>query len=191
QLQALRRTNADVCGISDLLYYDIARGTGHRYVYPPQERPWLLGASLFFRRALWERTRFVEVDVGMDALFVWATPADKVCALPEPRFAVHLIHHSNVSPKSPQGAWWSDHPVGEIAHLMGEDWQFYARADAALACPRPRPAEAVAAAAAEPEPEVRLEIVATDGVAHAEATPPARARPRGVYACLVHEARDC
>ena len=115
QMEALSRTNADVCGISDLLYLDLGRGGGHRYVYPPHERPWLLGASLFFRRELWERNRFVEVDVGMDALFVWATPPDKVHALSEPRFAVHLIHHSNVSPKSPQGAWWSDHPISDIA----------------------------------------------------------------------------
>jgi hypothetical protein len=189
QMQALRRTNADVCGISDLLYYDIGRGTGHRYVYPPQERPWLLGASLFFRRALWERTRFVEVDVGMDALFVWATPPEKVCALPEPRFAVHLIHHSNVSPKSPRGAWWSDCPVGDIGDLMGDDWQFYSHATGPVTCPRPRPPEPVAAAA--PEPEARVAIVATDGVAHEAPLAPARPSARGVYACLVHEARDC
>jgi hypothetical protein len=187
QTQALRRTNADVCGISDLLYYDIGRGTAHRYVYPRQERPWLLGASLFFRRALWERIPFVEVDVGMDALFVWATPPDKVCALPEPRFAVHLIHHSNVSPKSPQGSWWFDHPVGDIAGLMGQDWQFYSPERGTLACPRPRPAEIRTMG---PAPEARLEIVATDGMAH-EAPPQARPPARGVYACLVHEARDC
>jgi len=190
QWQALRRTNADVCGISDLLYYDIGRGTGHRYIYPPRERPWLLGASLFFRRGLWERTRFVEVDVGMDALFVWSTPPGKVCALPVPRFAVHLIHHSNVSPKSPQGTWWSDHPVGEIADLMGDDWQFYSRGGEPLACPRPRPAEPVTAA---PDPAARIEIVTTDGVAHEAPpeAPPVGPRARGIYACLVHEARDC
>jgi hypothetical protein len=181
QLHALRRTNADVCGISDLLYYDIRRGSGHRYVYPPQERPWLLGASLFFRRELWERIRFVEVDVGMDALFVWATPADKVCALPEPRFAVHLIHHDNVSPKSPQGAWWSDHPVGEIAELMGEDWPFYALCNDVLSSPRPRPPSFEGE---RPAPQVVLEVVAPR-------EDPRPATTRNVYACLVHEQRDC
>ena len=102
--------NADVCGISDLLYLDLGRGGGHRYVYPPHERPWLAGASLFFRRELWERNRFAAVDVGEDAVFVWATPREKVHALPEPRFAVHLIHQANGSHKDPRGAWWSDFP---------------------------------------------------------------------------------
>src|SRR4051812_5098583 len=180
QMQALQRTNADVCGISDLLYYDVRRGTGHRYIYPPQERPWLLGASLFFRRELWERIRFVEVDVGMDALFVWATPAEKVCALPEPRFAVHLIHSDNISPKSPQGAWWSDHPVGDIADVLGEDWQYYVSDGQGLSCPRPRPPMAPVA----PAEEVRVEVFALE-----DARPAPRAR--NVYACLVHESREC
>jgi hypothetical protein len=178
QMQALEQANADVCGISDLLYYDVRRGTGHRYIYPPQERPWLLGASLFFRRELWERIRFAEVDVGMDALFVWATPAEKVCALPEPRFAVHLIHSDNISPKSPQGAWWSDHPVGDIADVLGEDWQYYASDGQTLSCPRPRPP-----VAAEAPGQVSVDVVALD-----DARPAPRAR--NVYACLVHESRE-
>ena len=170
QMQAMRRTNAEVCGIGDLLYYDLARGTGHRYIYPPHERPWVLGASLFFRRGLWERLRFVEVDVGMDGLFVWATPPEKVCSLPAPRFAVHLIHGHNVSPKSPQGNWWSDHPVDDIAAIMGDDWQYYAPGSEPLSAPRPL--------------APRLEAVTPN------AAPPT-VRPRNVYACLVHEQRDC
>jgi glycosyltransferase involved in cell wall biosynthesis len=138
QMAALSRTNAEICGISDLLYLDLGRGGGHRYVYPPLERPWLAGASLFFRRELWERNRFADVDVGEDAVFVRAAPRDKVHALPEPRFAVHLIHQVNVSPKIPQGAWWSDHPVSEIAELMGEDWQYYAPGSEVLSVPRAR-----------------------------------------------------
>jgi glycosyltransferase involved in cell wall biosynthesis len=142
QMEALVRTGADVCGISDLLYYQLASGSGHRYVYPTEQKPWLLGSSLFFRRALWERNRFAEIDVGMDGLFVWATPPEKVYSLPEPRLAVHLIHHSNVSPKSTRSAWWSDHPVSDIARVMGDDWQFYDPMGGVLSSPRPRPPEA-------------------------------------------------
>lgn len=181
QMQAMRRTNADVCGIGDLLYYDLFRGTGHRYIYPPNERPWVLGASLFFRRALWDRLRFVEVDVGMDGLFVWATPPEKVCSLPAPRFAVHLIHGHNVSPKSPQGNWWSEHPVDDIAAIMGDDWQYYAPGSEPLSTPRPLPAGSTAAA---PPGTARLE-----GVGPNDGRP--SVRPRNVYACLVHEQRDC
>jgi hypothetical protein len=181
QMDALERTGSQVCGINDLLYYDVRRGTGHRYVYPPGQRPWLLGASLFFRRELWERNRFAAIDVGMDGIFVWAVQPDRVFALPEPRLAVHLIHDRNVSPKSPRGAWWSDHPVPEIAQLMGPDWEFYRPGTEMLAAPRPRAADSVDHAGND----VRVELVVRE-----EASP--RPRPaRNIYACLVHEARDC
>src|SRR5581483_905566 len=97
----------------------------YRYVYPREERPWVLGSSLFFRRELWQGNRFSDIDVGMDALFTWATPGHLVHSLPNPPFAVHLIHSTNVSPKSPQGTWWSDHPVPDIARVMGDDWRYY------------------------------------------------------------------
>jgi hypothetical protein len=161
QLHALSRTNADVCGISDLLYYDLKRGTGHRYIYPRRERPWLSGASLFFRRELWERLRFVEVDVGSDGLFVWATPPEKVCSLPPPRFAVHFIHGDNVSPKATQANWWSDHPVAGIAAVMGDDWQYYSPAGEALPAPRPC---SPATEAGTPTPEARPDHAPTPPV---------------------------
>jgi glycosyltransferase involved in cell wall biosynthesis len=187
QLTALLQTGAEVCGLSDLLYFDLRRGSGHRYVYPAGERPWLLGSSLFFRRELWARNRFAEVDVGMDALFVWATAAEKVHSLPEPRFAVHLIHHTNVSPKSPVGAWWSDHPVSDIAGLMGADWRFYEPAGEILLAPRPCPP-------GDDAPPLKahgihLELV-TEPAEIANVTNIPKV-PRNVYACLVHEARDC
>src|SRR3954471_5527644 len=34
QVEALLGTGAQVCGLRDLLYYDIRRGDGHRYTYP-------------------------------------------------------------------------------------------------------------------------------------------------------------
>jgi hypothetical protein len=181
QMDALLRTGAEVCGASDLLYYELQTGAGHRYVYPPQGKPWLLGSSLFFRRELWERNRFSEIDVGMDGLFVWATPPEKVYSLLEPRFAVHLIHQSNISPKSPQGAWWTPHPVSDIAHVMGDDWCFYEPRGEVLSSPRPRPPEDGPSAS---ESGPCLEVVP-------RTEPLAASSVRNVYACLVHEARDC
>jgi hypothetical protein len=49
-----------------------------------------------------------------------------------------LIHPANVSPKNPKGAWWTEHPVREIADLMGEDWQYYAPGGERLSVPRAR-----------------------------------------------------
>jgi hypothetical protein len=173
QVEVLQRADVQVCGISDLLYYDVRTGRGYRYNYPRAERPWLLGSSLCFKRELWEKTRFADIDVGMDGLFVWATEPRFVHAMSEARFAVHLIHSSNISPKSPSGTWWQDYPVDDIAALMGLDWPLYESRGEGLTCPRPRTADNVFTISAPS--------------AETNAGNPAR----NVYACLVHESPEC
>jgi len=34
----------DVCGINNLLYYDLRNKLAYRYVYPANQRTWLLGS---------------------------------------------------------------------------------------------------------------------------------------------------
>jgi hypothetical protein len=185
QVDALLVTGAQVSGINDLIYYDLQGRRGYRYRYPRDERPWLLGSSLCFRRELWQSQRFADVDVGMDGIFVWATPPHLVTAIADPNFAVHMIHSRNVSPKNPQGAWWSDFPVTEIARTIGDDWPLYESIGEPLTCPRPRPS-------------ILPRAITTVEVAPVVAPPPVIAPPRpttrslrNVYACLVHEAGDC
>jgi glycosyltransferase involved in cell wall biosynthesis len=138
QWEALRRSTAEVCGVNDLLYYDLTRGRGLRYRYPAHEKRWVLGASLCFRRKQWERKPFADVDAAPDALFCWSTHPDGVLALPPPHLAVHLIHGDNVSPKTTEGSWWSDHPVADIAAVVGDDWRYYSPGSEPLSSPRPR-----------------------------------------------------
>lgn len=139
QASVMQQPNVAVCGINQLLYYDLQGGNGFLYRYPENQRIWLLGSSLCFTRAQWERIRFSEIDVGMDGLFVWATPEEQVRALENYSFSVHMIHPKNVSPKQTNNSWWHQHPVEEIQAKMGDDWSIYAQWNGQKTPPSPRP----------------------------------------------------
>ena len=110
-----------------MLFYDLRSGEAWRYVYPLDERPWLAGNSLMYRRTFWSSHRFPEIDVGEDALFVWSAQPQDLVGLPDPRIHVGIIHSGNVSPKQIGGPWWQAYPVEDIRNLLGNDWYRYAQ----------------------------------------------------------------
>ncbi len=127
QVETLVRQGTDICGLKNLLYYDIGRRRGYQYVYPENRRKWLLGSTLCYMKSHWAGNRFREIDVGMDGYFVWAARPDRVTILEDPTFAVFMIHAGNVSPKKTGGAWWHPHPVEEIQNIVGSDLHFYTK----------------------------------------------------------------
>jgi len=163
QVAELEDTGTNVCGINRLLYFDVVRKQGFQYIYPSDQRVWLLGSSLCYRKELWERQKFVENDVGMDGLFVWATPPKEVKVLEDHTFSVHMIHASNVSPKRTDSGWWHPYPVEDISRIVSEDWHVYANG---MLYKNVTGKKYVAAE------EKKYEI-------------------KNVFACLVHENEDC
>lgn len=163
QVQALEGTGTNVCGINKLLYFDVIRKQAFEYVYPSDQRVWLLGSSLCYKKELWQRQRFVENDVGMDGLFVWATPPKEVKVLEDHTFSVHMIHASNVSPKRTDSGWWHPYPVEDISRIVSSDWHVYANG-ALLKGPQVKGVEVVR----QPVAPVK-----------------------NVFAVLVHENEDC
>ncbi|HVW59461.1 MAG TPA: class I SAM-dependent methyltransferase, partial [Puia sp.] len=133
------------------------------YVYPSDQRVWLLGSSLCYKKELWQRQRFVENDVGMDGLFVWATPPKEVKVLEDHTFSVHMIHASNVSPKRTDSGWWHPYPVEDISRIVSSDWHVYANGA----------------------------LVKTAGGKKYEGIREKKYEIKNVFACLVHENEDC
>ncbi len=125
QVEALREKNKGICGINRLYYYDLRTGGAYQYVYPDTQRLWLSGSSLCYRKSLWEGHRFKNIDVGMDALFVWGIPLERIKILENPAFAVHMIHSSNSNAKKVNGPWWKAIPIDETKKIMGEDFSCY------------------------------------------------------------------
>jgi len=50
QVSALQQAQTDVCGINHLLYYDLQKQNAYQYIYPANQRVWLLGSSLCYTR---------------------------------------------------------------------------------------------------------------------------------------------
>ena len=167
QVAALEGRAIDICGINNLLYYDLRKREAFNYVYPSDQRVWLLGSSQCYMREFWRRHRFAEINVGMDGIFVWKTTPGRVAVLGDNRFAVHMIHDANVSPKRTDTPWWHSFAVEEIAEIVGKDWECYS----GFSVGRPSFA-ARAFSGAEAKMRVGVPV-------------------KNVYACLVHERPEC
>jgi glycosyltransferase involved in cell wall biosynthesis len=169
QVTALQRSGTAVCGINRLLYYDFKNRKGYQYIYPADQRVWLLGSSLCFTKELWENNIFADINVGMDGLFVWATPPQQVKVLEDHTFSVHMIHAENVSPKKTSGSYWHGYPVEDLQQIMDEDWHCY-----------------INDGFYDDEKDVAIQNKVKPVVASAKFK-----LLKNIYACLVHENEDC
>ena len=167
QVDALSTDGTKVCGINNLLYYDLHQNKAYEYKYPENQRKWLLGSSLCYFKSLWEAQPFEKINVGMDGLFVWKTSSSMVAALKDSTISVHMIHDQNISPKNTTGDWWHQYPVEEIKQIMQSDLDYYFE-----------------------EKEVGSAYV---GVLESLSIPPQTSikKLNNIYACLVHESMDC
>jgi len=168
QVETLIREGTDICGINKLLYFDIRRNRALQYIYPADQRVWLLGSTLCYTKTHWAGNRFAEINVGMDGLFVWAAQPHRITVLPDFNFAVFMIHAHNVSPKKTEGAWWCPYSVEKIRKLLDSDWVFY------------HPEHTATPLASGSEVTI---------IEHQVEKP---AKPvRNIFACLVHENQEC
>ncbi|MGY3051901.1 glycosyltransferase involved in cell wall biosynthesis [Pedobacter sp. UYEF25] len=167
QVSQLKKNRSEICGINQLIYLDVRSNRGFEYKYPTSEPKWLLGSTLCYERSRWARNMFKEINVGMDGLFVWNTPQEKVTVLENKSMSVHLIHHDNISPKDTRNERWHDYSLAKIKSIMKEDFEEYLpTANTTL-----------------PRRMLTLE--------HESVVPHTKKQIKNIYACLVHEQLDC
>jgi len=116
----------DACGTGELLYYRPDAGQAWLYRYPEGARPWLAGGTLVYRRSVWERHRFAEIDAGEDTKFVWDLAGSPLCRMVDLSFYVGLIHGGNTSGKNVAGPRWERRPLEEVTNRIAPDRAFYA-----------------------------------------------------------------
>jgi glycosyltransferase involved in cell wall biosynthesis len=122
QAEALCDSQADICGIDRVLFFDPRVPAAWEYYYPTRGAPWLYGASLCYRREYWRAHPFLDITVGEDACFVAAARSDRSCALPDNRFFVALVHAANTSAKQVRDPRWRPRPVETIRAITGGNW---------------------------------------------------------------------
>ena len=110
QVQTLMREQAEVCGLRQMLFYDRTTGQSWLYTYPERSRQWLVGGSLLYTRAFWQRNPFPDVQVGEDTRFVWGHSAARMAVAQDFSFYIATIHSANTSPKACRGPYWSQWP---------------------------------------------------------------------------------
>lgn len=125
QVESLLDTQADVCGLSKLWFYDPATSQAWQYVYPQGQKFWVAGATLCYRKSFWRENPFPNINVGEDTRFIWNSSSKKMLALDNQAFYVAMIHAANTSPKRTQDGRYQAYPAAEIHQLLGEDLQFY------------------------------------------------------------------
>lgn len=124
QVATLESQQADICGLNTLYFFNPALGQAWKYVYSYNKHPWVAGATLAYRKSVWEQQPFRSVDVGEDNQFVWYTKARTVAHEHTEGF-VSILHGNNTSPKHTHDAQWNPFPVAEIARILGDDFDRY------------------------------------------------------------------
>lgn len=131
QVHALESADADIVGLTSLLFCNPDEGLAWRFDYDGRHRPWLGGSSLLYRRSLWERTKFANIDVGEDARFLASLGPRRVATMRDAPIHVGRIHAGNVSRKHTGGPAWRPLPITDVRAVIGDDWSTFARREPA------------------------------------------------------------
>lgn len=125
QMKALVEGGADLCGSSQVAYFDPTRDQAWEYRYPSSKGPWVAGNTLAYRKSFWSRHRFPDIQVGEDSRFVWSSNGRAIADLAEPGLCVATMHSGNTSPKNVNAVYWRQQPREYIDSLLGDDVYFY------------------------------------------------------------------
>jgi glycosyltransferase involved in cell wall biosynthesis len=124
QVRALLESGASICGTSTLRFFDPV--ANHAWTYSCPGRRWVAGASLVYRRSVWERHPFLGVQIGEDARFLEAaTDPAAIVDLRDPDLCVATVHAHNTSLKCTAGAYWQSIDIEEIGARLGARLRAY------------------------------------------------------------------
>jgi glycosyltransferase involved in cell wall biosynthesis len=125
QFRALLDRHADLCGSSQVLYYDADADTAWEYRYAAPSTAWVAGNTLAYRKSLWQQHHFPDIQVGEDSRFVWSIAKHTVVDLANPQLCIGAVHRGNTSRKDIHGAFWHVAPSARVYALLGDDRYFY------------------------------------------------------------------
>jgi len=125
QADVLLSTGADICGLRELFFYAPSLGKSWKYVYPPDQQPWVAGATMAYKKEFWRKHPFENMQVGEDNHFVWYTGGKVFCHNYLNGF-VSIVHPRNTSPKHITDVRWEPADVSGIQNILLDDFRIYA-----------------------------------------------------------------
>jgi glycosyltransferase involved in cell wall biosynthesis len=111
----------DLCGLDRVLFFDPATQRAWEYVYPVSGGLWVYGATLCYRKSVWQRQPFPEIAVGEDTRFVAELHGARVRGIAATEMYVGLIHAGNTGAKRTGEPTWRPQPLDRVARIVG-DW---------------------------------------------------------------------
>jgi predicted O-methyltransferase YrrM len=121
EVESLLASDADIVGLSTLLYYDPANGRAWRYRYRATNREWVHDPTFCYRRQVWQADHFPDTNYGLDTRYLLTGRRKRVSVLADHRFYVGMIHPGNTSRKDTRQASWTPVAVDEVRALMAAD----------------------------------------------------------------------
>jgi len=118
QSEHLLREKADITGLTKPYFCSPQQEKAWQYIYPDNQKTWVLGGSLCYTRAFWERNPFQELNIGEDSGFVWSQNPKKIAPHHHIELYVALVHDKNTSPKFTYDSRWKPVPFNKIRTLM-------------------------------------------------------------------------
>jgi glycosyltransferase involved in cell wall biosynthesis/GT2 family glycosyltransferase len=126
QVRSLVAAQADLCGLSTLLFFDPAARQAWRYEYPVGGPAWLAGGTLCYTARHWRANPFPDLRVGEDTQFVSRSRGARMLALQDQRFYAALVHSGNTSRKETSGTRYRPEPFTVVEQLLGVELDGYA-----------------------------------------------------------------
>ncbi|MDQ1639051.1 MAG: hypothetical protein QOF62_2390 [Pyrinomonadaceae bacterium] len=125
QITALMKGGLDLCGSSEVSFYDPASGQAWDYCYAAPGAAWVAGSTLAYRKSVWQGNRFQNIQVGEDSRFVWNTANKNICDLRDSTLCIAMVHSRNTSRKDTGGVYWHPKANENLRSLLGDDVHFY------------------------------------------------------------------
>src|SRR6266852_755806 len=126
EVEALFRSETDVCGLRPLRYFRLESGEAFLYRHPRADK-WVAPGTLVYRRAAWATKRFPEITAGEGEAFAAMFEPTRIHTLDAPDLYVALLHPGNVSAVDTRSNGWQRRPIDEVSRLIQPDREFYVR----------------------------------------------------------------
>lgn len=98
QVEAQEVSGADITGLNRVIFFSPSLNKRYMYEDTEEDKPWLCGATMAYKKKFWEKHSFVDLQVGEDYDFVWNSGA-KTFALDYLEGFIAILHANNTSIK--------------------------------------------------------------------------------------------
>jgi glycosyltransferase involved in cell wall biosynthesis len=114
-IQAVEESNADICGLNEILFYSPIQNK--YWTYKDTTKHWLSGATMSYHKSFWESHPFRSIQIGEDHDYIWFNNAT-IYAHDYYEGFIAILHANNTTLKpfenvqlNKKGRLWMDEVV--------------------------------------------------------------------------------